>query len=315
MRDITSHIITRRCSSAVAVIYCDQKCIGHLKSDRELSSILFSIAKSSGFMAAKLTAQIYSNRHLLPIDSFDISFTYISPETHNTFFINYPNYEAGILVRIDGNSLGRAPIDMECLSAATAASMHLYQELYLHDWQMEIGSVKILIEESASSNRAMQFLNVHCAVLSCSNSIASGRRENKSGPIIDKILRANNVNMIDHLVLPCDVECVRQQVQKWVTRGVDFIFTYGGTGLGSQDIIVEALSPLIEKKVDGVTQAMYAHGQLNSSRAMFSRTIAGTIGKSFIVTLPGSSDGLRQSLEAILPALFYAQKMLLATDS
>jgi molybdopterin biosynthesis enzyme MoaB len=73
---------------------------------------------------------------------------------------------------------------------------------------------------------------------------------------------------------------------------------------------VEAVKEIIERDADGITEAMRMHGQMRTPMAMMSRAVAGSIGHTMIVTLPGSSDGARQSLEAILPAVFHARKML-----
>lgn len=313
MFDISDYTLTRRKSSATSVVYSSQQCIDLLKINKANSEILFSLARSAGYIGAKLTPQVFARRHVLSIDSLDITFSYIYPDTDKIYFENYSSFEAGILIYAVASSIGRAPVDMECLSAAAATGLQLYEQLYEQEQNLELGSVKLHNEERGASEYIP--CNVKCAILVCSDSIATEHRQNKSGFIIEQLLKENNVTVVDHVVSTCDIECIRLQVRNWVERDITFIFTCGGTGLGSQDIIIDAVSPLIDKKVDGVTQLMYAQGQLNSPKAMFSRTLAGTIGKSFIVTLPGSTQGVKQSLNAILPDLFYAQKMLLATNS
>ncbi|MGO1245051.1 MAG: molybdopterin-binding protein [Sphingobacterium sp.] len=315
MLDISNNTLRRRRSSAVSVVYCTQDCVNQLKIDLEHAQLLFSQAKLAGYQAAKLTAQIFASRHVLPIDALAITFSYVQPSTDQLFFTNYPNYEAGILVCADGSSLVRAPIDMECLSAATAASLQLYEQLFYTAGEIEIGSMKLLPSEDESSSNMGPLDKLRCAVLVCSDSIASKSRENKSGDLVIQILEEHHVTLVDHRVLPCALERIQKQVQSWAAQDVDFIFTCGATGLGVKDLIYEAINPLLHKKVEGVTHAMYAHGTLHSSRAMFSRTVAGTIGQSFIVTLPGSSKGVQESLKAILPDLFYAKKMLSAKNS
>jgi len=74
---------------------------------------------------------------------------------------------------------------------------------------------------------------------------------------------------------------------------------------------VEAVSELVDKRADGIVEAMRGHGQQRTPLAMMSRSVAGTIGNSLIVTLPGSTNGVKECLEAILPALFHARKMIM----
>jgi molybdenum cofactor synthesis domain-containing protein len=124
------------------------------------------------------------------------------------------------------------------------------------------------------------------------------------------MLNELNANITDYQIVRDDKETIQQKIKEWVKQDVQFIFTTGGTGLGPRDNTVEAVKEIIERDADGITEAMRMHGQMRTPMAMMSRAVAGSIGHTMIVTLPGSSDGARQSLEAILPAVFHARKML-----
>ena len=67
----------------------------------------------------------------------------------------------------------------------------------------------------------------------------------------------------------------------------------------------------MEKEAPGITEAMRGYGQMRTPLAMMSRSVAGTINNTLVVTLPGSIGGVRESLEAIIPAVFHARKMML----
>ena len=73
---------------------------------------------------------------------------------------------------------------------------------------------------------------------------------------------------------------------------------------------MNAVKELIEIDAVGIAEAIRNFGQLRTPVAMMSRGIAGTVAQTLIITLPGSADGVRESLEAILPAVFHARKML-----
>jgi len=73
---------------------------------------------------------------------------------------------------------------------------------------------------------------------------------------------------------------------------------------------VAAVKEILERDADGIMEAIRSYGQMRTPLAMMSRGIAGSIAQTLIVTLPGSSDGARESLEAILPAVFHARKMM-----
>src|SRR3954469_19115960 len=105
-------------------------------------------------------------------------------------------------------------------------------------------------------------------------------------------------------------DTIQDKIRQWVSEDIQFIFTTGGTGLGPRDNTVTAVREILERDAAGIAEAMRAYGQIRTPMAMMSRGVAGSIGHTLIVTLPGSSDGARESLEAIIPAVFHARKMM-----
>lgn len=84
---------------------------------------------------------------------------------------------------------------------------------------------------------------------------------------------------------------------------LDLVLTSGGTGFTERDVTPEASLEVIEKLVPGIPEAMRLYGIQHTPRAMLTRAVAGIRGKTLIVNLPGSVKGVRESLEAIIPAL------------
>jgi molybdenum cofactor synthesis domain-containing protein len=146
--------------------------------------------------------------------------------------------------------------------------------------------------------------------LVCSDSTAEGKREDKSGKIIMEMLQAVNATVKYYEIVPDDKEKIQSQIKKWVAEDIAFVFTTGGTGLGPRDNTVAAVKEILERDADGIMEAIRNYGQMRTPLAMMSRGVAGSIAQTLIVTLPGSSDGVRESLEAVLPAIFHARKMM-----
>ncbi len=80
--------------------------------------------------------------------------------------------------------------------------------------------------------------------------------------------------------------------------------------MGPRDNTVEAVKEILERDAHGISEAMRVHGQMRTPLAMMSRAVAGSLQATMVVTLPGNSAGVKESLDAILPALFHARSML-----
>jgi molybdenum cofactor synthesis domain-containing protein len=218
---------------------------------------------------------------------------------------------SGIVITGEARSIGRTGIEMEILAGVSIAALELYDMLKPVDKQLEIGRIKLLEKKGGKSDRERYFATPPtCAVLVCSDSTAAGKREDRSGRIIQQMLEAVNARVVDYVVVPDEKAAIQQQVRDWVSKDIQFIFTTGGTGLGPRDNTVAAIREMLERDAEGIAEAMRAYGQQRTPMAMMSRGVAGSIGHTLIVTLPGSSDGARESLEAILPAVFHARKMM-----
>lgn len=299
MRDITSKQITLRTASAVAVIYCTPETIGLIKSNELPKGNLFDVARAAGFLAAKLTPQLLPHCHPVTIDAMDISFE-----------IN-EGVSTGITITGEAKSIGRTGIEMEILTAVSIAALEIYDMLKPVDTTLEIGGIKLLQKTGGKSDRSKYFSTPPtCAILVCSDSTAAGTRQDKSGLLIRELLTASKAKVVAYEVVPDDKALIQQQLLKWVAEDIHFIFTTGGTGLGPRDHTVSAVTEILERDADGITEAMRQYGQMRTPMAMMSRAVAGSIAQSLILTLPGSTQGARESLEAVLPGIFHARKMM-----
>ncbi|MBL0357354.1 MAG: bifunctional molybdenum cofactor biosynthesis protein MoaC/MoaB [Chitinophagaceae bacterium] len=311
MRDITHKQITLRTAKAMGILFCSPSTIELIKNNQLPKGNLFDVARAAGFAGAKSTPQLLPHCHPVSIDGMDIQFDFLDNHKHTAHFDAAVLQRTGIVITGEAKSIGRTGIEMEMLTAVSVAALEIYDMLKPVDKLLEIGCIKLLEKKGGKSDRD-RFItgNPSCAILVCSDSCVTGEREDKSGKQINAMLEQLRVTVKHYNIVDDNKESIQQQVMQWVNEDVQFIFITGGTGLGPRDVTTEAITAIIERKVPGIEEAIRSYGQMRTPLAMLSRSVAGTIGNSVVVALPGSTAGVRESLEAILPAVFHAANMI-----
>lgn len=311
MRDITHKQISLRTATAIGIIFCSPATIELIKKDELPKGNLFDVARAAAFVGAKSTPQLLPHCHPVAIDGMNVEFEILSNDLHAELFQEAILQRTGIVIKGEAKSIGRTGIEMEILTGVSVAALEIYDMLKPVDTDLEIGSIKLLEKKGGKSDRKKYFATPPtCAVLVCSDSTAEGKREDKSGKLIEQMLQEVHAHVKYYAVVPDEKKAIQDQIKRWVSEDMHFIFTTGGTGLGPRDNTVAAVKEILERDADGITEAIRSYGQMRTPLAMMSRSIAGSIAQTLIITLPGSSDGARESLEAILPAVFHARKMM-----
>ena len=149
------------------------------------------------------------------------------------------------------------------------------------------------------------------AVLTLSDKGSRGAREDVSGKVLAEMLASIGGKVETYVVLPDDRRLIEEQLIHYADQfGVDVIATTGGTGVGPRDVTPDATRAVIDKEIPGMAEAMRLAGLQKTPFAMISRAIVGCRGKTLIINLPGSPKGVRENLEAILPAIPHAVEKL-----
>ena len=297
MLDVSFKQNSLRKAVATGKVLCDPFIIERIKNNTLPKGNLLDIATAAGLLASKNTAHLIPHCHPVDIDNMEIT---------------YEIDEKGVTIHCSGKSVGRTGIEMEVLTAVSVAALTIYDLLKPLKGNLEITGIRLLEKKGGKSQIISQYVKegVTAAVLVCSDSTAAGTRKDKSGLVIKEMLGEYNVEIADYAVVPDEPLQIQEKLRSWSEKGIQFIFTTGGTGLGPRDRTVEAVKEILDREASGITEAMRGFGQQRTAVAMLSRAVAGVLGKTLIVTLPGSSNGARECLNGILPAVIHSASMI-----
>ena len=297
MIDVSSKFNTLRYAKAKGILYARPETIARVKENTVPKGDVLQVARAAGIQAAKQTASWIVFCHPIPIDWIEIS-------TEIT--------ENEIKVMAEVRTVWKTGVEMEALTAVTAALLNMYDMLKPLDDELKIGSVQLVKKRGGKSDFSDVFPEpLTAGILVISTSTFEGNREDKSGKIIQKFLERQPVVVKEYTIVPDDKGKIINILTQWVDeKKLDLIFTTGGTGLGPYDITPEATREVIEREVPGIAEAIRRHGKDRTPFAMLSREVVGVRGQTLIVNLPGSSRGAQESLEALFPGLLHAFPML-----
>ncbi len=142
-------------------------------------------------------------------------------------------------------------------------------------------------------------------VITASDKGSKGEREDLSGPAISEILLPWG-DVIDQAIVPDDRAALAKVMRDLIAKGVDAIFTSGGTGMSPRDVTPEATLDVIDRQVPGIGEAMRRETATVTTKAMLSRAIAGISDSTLIVNLPGSPKAVTECLAVLTPVLDHA---------
>ncbi len=301
MIDISGKPETERTATAEAFVRLNSESLRRIQEGKVEKGNVLEVAKVVGISVAKNTSALLPFCHPIPIDWISVQ---VTPEKN------------GLRINCEVKAVAKTGVEMEALVAVTSAALTVYDMLKPYDKNIQIETIRLLKKTGGLKEFLPAYASTLTAgVLVCSDRVASGSREDRSGKFIVQFLSSYSIAVKEHKIVPDEQDLIQKTLRKWVKQKIPLIITTGGTGVGPRDVTIQAVKKLIQIEMPGVAEAMRSYGQRRTPYAMISRSVCGFSDQSLIFTLPGSLRGVKESLQAIFPGILHAFEVFLSKPS
>jgi cyclic pyranopterin monophosphate synthase len=291
MVNITHKQNTLRKAVASAVVkVSSQQTIDTIKNKTVPKGDVFEFSRAAGLLAIKKTSDVIPDCHPLPVEFSAI-----------TFSLN----ELQILINVEVHTIYKTGVEVEAMHGASVVALVIYDMLKPIDKQVEISTIKLESKSGGKTDLKLNVANLKSAVIVCSDSVSNKENEDKSGKKIIERLQQFHIQTNNYIIIPDDVDVIQATIKNLVTQNHSLILITGGTGLSKRDNTPEAVEPLIEKEIPGITEIARNYGQQRMPYAMLSRSVAGFIQDTLVITMPGSVRGVEETMDALFPQVLH----------
>ncbi|MBI1221032.1 MAG: bifunctional molybdenum cofactor biosynthesis protein MoaC/MoaB [Bacteroidetes bacterium] len=255
---------------------------------------IFDMAKAAGLLGVKKTSDLLPDCHPLPIEFTGIE--YEMQETH-------------IRILVTVKTIYKTGVEVEAMHGASIVALTMYDMLKPVDKNVEISTIRLLKKSGGKSSFKKEGDGLKCHVVVCSDNVSAGKSEDRSGKyLVETIQQFGIASTME--VIPDDAEKIKHILEHVQS---DLLIYSGGTGLGPRDLTTDTLAPLMDIRMVGVEEQMRSYGQERTPYAMFSRSLAGIQNKRIVLALPGSENGVQESISAIFPHILHVFQVLKGT--
>ncbi|CAG5006362.1 Cyclic pyranopterin monophosphate synthase [Dyadobacter sp. CECT 9275] len=291
MVDITHKTNTLRIATAQAIVQVSkQETIDAISERRVPKGDVFEMAKAAGFLAVKKTPDLLPDCHPIPVE-----FT----------GVNYRVEGLTIVIELTVKTIYKTGVEVEAMHGASVVALTMYDMLKPIDKGVEIRNIRLLEKKGGKSDRKPVPENLKTAVIVCSDTLSKGIGEDKSGKRIIEKLDKMGIAVKDYSIIPDDKQAIQEKIKSLCSLSYQMILVTGGTGLSPRDVTPEAVTELIDRQIPGIAETARYYGQERMPTSMLSRSVGGLIGDTLVVTMPGSTGGVTEYMDALFPHILH----------